>query len=211
MADTTLWREAAPLLLASTSATRRTLLEAAGVPVESEAPDVDERAIESGVLTAGMGTLNQPLGLAKRLAREKALAVSRRHPGRIVVGADQTLACDGKLFHRPADRGAAEAQLVQLAGRIHTLHAGFAVVREGTVLHEGADTARLTMRKLEANQIAAYVDLAGGCVTASVGAYQVEGLGIHLFERIEGEHSTILGLPLLPLLAALRRLGVMAL
>jgi septum formation protein len=211
MAEATLWREAAPLLLASTSPTRRRLIEAAGLPVETEAPGIDERVVEAAVLTAGMGTLNQPLGLARRLAREKALAVSRRHPDRIVVGADQTLACDGKLFHRPPDREAAEAQLARLAGRVHTLHAGFAVARDGAALHEGADTARLTMRKLDAGEIAAYADLAGERVMASVGAYQVESLGIHLFERIEGEHSTILGLPLLPLLAALRRLGVLAL
>jgi septum formation protein len=206
-----LWRDPAPLLLASTSETRRTLLASAGLPVETEAPGVDERAIEDEATGRRAGGPDCAARLARRLACEKALAVSRRRPGRVVVGADQTLACEERLFHKPSDRAAAEAQLAALAGRTHTLHAGVAVARDGGILHESVDVAHLRMRPLAADDIALYAALAGERVTASVGAYRIEGLGIHLFEEVEGAHSTILGLPLLPLLAGLRGLGLLAL
>lgn len=205
-----LWRGKAPLLLASGSATRRGLLEAAGLPVEASAAGVDERAIEADLAGNWPGNAGLAPRLAQRLAREKALAIARRHPGRVVVGADQTLACAGRLFHTPTDLAAAQAQLAQLAGRVHTLHAAFAIARGEQVLHEGIEEARLTMRALGPEAIARYADVAGAGAVASVGGYRIEGLGIHLFERIEGEHSTILGLPLLPLLAALRGLDLLA-
>jgi septum formation protein len=200
---TFLWLAPAPLLLASTSATRRALLEAARLPVEAEAPGVDERAIEAG-------TSEDPRELARRLAAEKALAVSRRRPGRVVVGADQVLELDGEVLHKPADRATAGRQIAQLAGRAHNLHSAFAVAIDGEVRREGLDSARLTMRPLDGHAIDRYLDLAGAAVTQSVGAYQLEGVGIHLFEQVEGNHSTILGLPLIPLLAALRSLGLLA-
>lgn len=200
-----LWRGAAPLLLASTSATRRALLAGAGLAVETCAPGVDERAVEAAC--AGLA----PPELARRLALAKAVAVARARPGRVVVGADQVLACDGVLFHKPADAAAARDQLARLAGRTHALHSAVALVVPGAPADSFVETARLTMRPLDAGRIAAYVAVAGADrVTASVGAYQIEGLGIHLFASIAGEHATILGLPLMPLLARLRDKGLLA-
>jgi septum formation protein len=197
-----IWRGSKPLLLASTSATRRALLEGAGLPVETEAPGVDERPAETAALAEGAG----PVEVARRLACAKALAVSRRRPDRIVVGADQTLDCEGELFHKPAHAVAACAQLARLAGRAHHLHAAAALARDGALLSDVVQGAHLVMRSLRPLAIERYVALAGDGVAHSVGAYQIEGIGIHLFERIEGDHATILGLPLLPLLGALRDL-----
>lgn len=204
-ASPSLWRGEAPLLLASTSPTRRKLLESAGLIVDVQASDVDERAVEAA------GAHDGPPALALRLAREKALAVSRRRPERLVVGADQTLACKGKMFHKPLGRAAAGGQLAALSGRTHVLHSAFALAQGGAVLHHGIEGAHMTMRDLNPEAIELYLDAAGEAAMQSVGAYQVEGLGIHLFERIEGDHTTILGLPLLPLLAALREKGLLAL
>jgi septum formation protein len=199
-----LWRGGLPLLLASTSATRRGLLEGAGLAVETEAPGVDERAVEAAC--AGLA----PEALARRLAAAKAGAVAARHPDRVVVGADQILDCDGTLFHKPADLAAARAQITRLAGRTHALHSAVALGIAGGVVETFVETAHLTLRPLSPEQIAAYANLAGpDTVRASVGGYQVEGLGIHLFSRIAGDHSTILGLPLLPLLARLRDRGLL--
>jgi septum formation protein len=200
---TSLWLGKEPLLLASTSATRRMLLESAGLPVAVEPPGVDERAREGAMP-------GSPQDLARRLAAEKALAVSRREPSRVVVGADQVLALDGEVMHKPENREAARRQLARLSGRTHTLHSAFAIARDGAVLRDGLDTARLTMRMLDDAAVARYLDLAGEDVTQSVGGYRLEGVGVHLFERVKGDHTTILGLPLLPLLAALREMGLLA-
>ena len=202
---TTVWRPAAALLLASTSATRRALLESAALPVETRAPGVDERALEAE--TGGLG----PEALALRLAEAKALAVSRLAPGRIVVGADQVLDLDGQVFHKPENAAGARAHLAALAGKTHALRSAVALARDGAVVAGFVETARLTMRPLDEARIARYVEAAGERVLTSVGAYQLEGLGIHLFERVEGDHSTVLGLPLLPLLARLRDLDLLAL
>ncbi|SFG73915.1 Maf family protein [Methylobacterium gossipiicola] len=197
-----LWRCAAPLLLASTSPTRRALLAGAGLTVETRSPGVDERAIEAACL--GLS----PADLARRLARAKAEAVAASAPGRIVVGADQVLECDGVVFHKPADAEAARAQLGQLAGRTHRLHSAVALIAGEPETF--VETAHLTLRPLQPEAIAAYVALAGPGATASVGGYQLEGLGIHLFSEIAGDHTTILGLPLLPLLARLRARDLLA-
>ena len=157
-------------------------------------PTIDERAIQQG------SGLTAPGDIAALLAREKALSVSMRHPGRFVVGADQTLALGDRLFSKPTGRAQAAEQLRALAGRSHELHSAVAVARDGKILFEAASVARMTMRRLAEAEIEAYLDAAGEAVTSSVGAYQLEGLGIHLFEQIEGDHFTILGLPLLPLL-----------
>lgn len=197
------WTGPAPLLLASTSPTRRLLLESAALPVETAAPDVDERALEAA--SAGLS----PPDLALHLARAKAESVAARHPGRIVLGADQVLDLDGTVFHKPADGASARAQLARLSGRTHALHS--AVVLAGAVEDAFVETARLTLRPLDERAIAAYVDCAGAeRVRASVGGYQLEGPGIHLFESVAGDHSTVLGLPLLPLLARLRAAGLLA-
>jgi septum formation protein len=197
------WTGSAPLLLASTSPTRRLLLESAALPVETASPDVDERALEAAC--AGLS----PPDLALVLARAKAEAVAVRFPGRVVLGADQVLDCDGTVFHKPADAEAARAQLARLSGRTHALHS--AVVLAGAVRDAFVETARLTLRPLDDRAIAAYVECAGAeRVRASVGGYQLEGPGIHLFESVAGDHSTVLGLPLLPLLARLRSAGYLA-
>jgi len=199
-----LWLAATPLVLASASAVRRTLLEAAGIPVEARPAHIDERAIEAAAPSG------DPSAVAALLAREKALRVAADAPGRLVVGADQTLALGRHRFDKPADRAAARAQLQALAGRTHELHAAIAVARNGNVLFEHVGVARLTMRALSEAFLERYLDAAGAAVTASVGAYQLEGLGVHLFDRIDGDHFTILGLPLLPLLAYLRAEGSLA-
>jgi septum formation protein len=197
-----IWRGSVPLLLASTSKTRRRLLASAGLSVDMQAPHVDERAVAE--------TSADPGATACRLAGEKALAVSRLRPGRLVLGADQTLACDGQAFHKPADRAAAREQLIALSGRTHVLHSAFALAEAGMLIHAGVEEAHMTVRALDGEAIDRYLRHAGDAAWASVGAYQVEGPGIHLFERIAGDHSTVLGLPLIPLLAVLRSRALLA-
>lgn len=200
----TLWRGGAPLVLASTSTTRKGLLAGAGLPFEAEAPGVDERALEAGLGGAS------PRDLAQALAREKALAVSRRRPDRLVIGADQTLDLAGVALHRPSDAAEAAEHLLRLSGRSHALHSAVTLARDGEVVDAFAETAHLAVRPLSPAFVAAYLAAAGDGATRSVGGYQVEGLGVHLFERIEGDHATILGLPLVPLLARLRASGMLA-
>jgi septum formation protein len=194
----TLWRGPNLLILASQSRARQMLLKNAGIAFEVTPADIDERHIQqrSGVSAPGE--------IASLLAREKALAVAGQRPGHIVVGADQTLALGSRLFSKPGGRAQAAEQLLALAGHSHELHSAVAVAQEDKILFEHVALARLTMRRLDEAQIAAYLDEAGDAVTSSVGAYQLEGLGVHLFDAIEGDHFTILGLPLLPLLGFLR-------
>jgi septum formation protein len=193
-----LWRGKHPLVLASQSRARQMLLLNAGIDFEAVAADIDERSVQQA------SRLTAPGEIAALLAREKALSVATRHPGKFVVGADQTLALGFRLFSKPANPAQAKEQLRELAGHSHELHSAVAVVRDDDILFESAAIARMTMRQLGEVEIEAYVAAAGEAVTSSVGAYQLEGLGVHLFERIEGDHFTILGLPLLPLLAFLR-------
>lgn len=194
----TLWRGKEPLVLASQSKARQALLANAGIAFESVPADIDERAIQE---SSGLST---PGEVASLLAREKAGAVSSRRQGRYVVGADQTLALGMQTFNKPAGRAQAAAQLRALSGHCHELHSAVAVVRDGKLLFDHVSVARMTMRRLDDTEIETYLTEAGSAVTSSVGAYQLEGLGVHLFEQIEGDHFTILGLPLLPLFAFLR-------
>ncbi|MCP1840522.1 septum formation protein [Bradyrhizobium sp. USDA 4524] len=193
-----IWRGPQKLILASQSRTRKMLLENAGLDFEALPADIDERAVQKN------SGLSAPGEIASLLAREKALFVSRQRPGQYVVGADQTLALGQRMFSKPAGRTQAAEQLALLAGRTHELHSAVSVARDGKVLFGDVSVARMTMRRLAAGEIESYLDHAGEAVTTSVGAYQLEGLGVHLFERIEGDHFTILGLPLLSLLAFLR-------
>ncbi len=194
----TVWREKDPLILASQSRARQMLLQNAGFDFEPVPADIDERKVQKA------SGLSVPDEIASLLAREKARSVSSQKPGRYVIGADQTLALGERLFSKPGGRDQAAEQLRALAGKTHELHSAVAVARDGKILFADISVARMTMRRLGAAEIDAYLDQAGAAVTTSVGAYQLEGLGVHLFERIEGDHFTILGLPLLPLLAFLR-------
>ncbi|MEZ5763120.1 MAG: Maf family nucleotide pyrophosphatase [Xanthobacteraceae bacterium] len=200
----TMWIMDRPLILASQSRSRQTLLAAAGLTFEAMPAQLDERALQAN------SGLTDPSAIAALLARAKAMEVSEKNPDRIVIGADQTLALGEKLFSKPAGRAQAAEQLRQLAGATHQLCSAVAVVRNKEVLFETVSVARMTMRPLTADSIARYLDAAGPAVTTSVGAYQLEGIGVHLFERIDGDHFTILGLPLLPLLAFLRRAKLVA-
>jgi septum formation protein len=199
----TIWRGKAPLVLASQSRARQMLLGNAGLAFEAVPAAIDERTIQqkSGLLKPGE--------IAALLAQEKALFVSSTMPDRYVVGADQTLALGQRLFSKPAGRAQAADQLRALAGNTHELHSALAVARDGKILLSEVSIARMTMRQLSGDEIGTYLDTAGEAVTTSVGAYQLEGLGVHLFDRIEGDHFTILGLPLLPLLAFLRGQGLL--
>jgi septum formation protein len=199
-----LWLRPEPLVLASKSAARRGMLQAAGIPVAAHPADIDERGIEAGSDQAGPGDV------AALLAREKALAVSAAMPDRLVVGADQTLAVGTTRFSKPADRDAARLQLKLLRGRSHELHSAVALVSGGLVVFRANAVATMTMRAFSDETLDRYLDATGAAVTSSVGGYQIEGIGIQLFERIDGDHFTILGLPLLPLLAALREAGALA-
>ncbi len=202
----TFWRAASPLVLASGSATRLGLLRAAGLPVEVIRPQLDERAVEAEFLALG----GRSTGVAAALADAKALAVSPAQPERWVLAADQTLTCDGFAFHKPMDRAGAARQIAALAGRRHELTSAFALAHDGAVVRRGVRSAMLTMRSLSPDYIDAYLAEAGPAATASVGGYLLEGLGAQLFETVEGDHFTVLGLPLLDVLAALRELGLLA-
>jgi septum formation protein len=194
----TIWRGKNPLILASQSRARKMLLANAGIEFEALPADIDERTIQEN------SGLSAPSEIASLLAREKAFFVSSQRSGRFVVGADQTLALGDRLFSKPAGRDQAAEQLRALSGRAHELHSAVAVAQDGKMLFADTSVARMSMRPLREDEINAYLDQAGETVTTSVGAYQLEALGVHLFERIDGDHFTILGLPLLSLLAFLR-------
>ena len=199
-----IWLEQKPLVLASQSAVRRTLLVNAGRVVEAIPADIDERGIQQS------SGLKDPGKIAEHLANEKARHISTRAEGRYVIGADQTLALGEKLFSKPANRAAAAEQIRMLSGDIHELHSAVSVMKDGVPLFSHVGVARMTMRALTGDQVTAYVDAVGDGVTKSVGAYQLEGIGVNLFDRIDGDHFTILGLPLLPLLGFLRSENLLA-
>jgi septum formation protein len=200
---TGLWRGAEPLVLASKSTARQRLLAAAGIPLEIHAAPIDERAVEAPLLASGAGAGV----IAQHLSRAKALHGGMKMPERLVIGADQTLCLDGRVLGKPSGRAAAAEQLFCLSGRTHALYSGCCVVRGAAILFETVGVARLSCRRLSPAFIEAYTKEEGDALLSSVGAYQLEGLGIHLFDAIEGDHATILGLPLLPLLQFLREEG----
>ncbi len=191
------------LILASTSATRRALLSAAGIAHEAIAPGVDETAAKAALADLG------GRALADALAELKAIKISRRHPDALVVGCDQTLERDdGMVFDKPGDAFA--DQLRALAGRTHRLHAAAVVAVDGVAVWRHIETATLTMRALSEAFIADYVAHEGAAVAGCVGGYRIEGRGVQLFDRVEGSHFAILGLPMLPLLGWLRLRGELA-
>lgn len=199
-----MWLADKPLVLASGSRVRRKILQAAGIPLDVHPGDIDERALEQ---SAGPAS---PAEIARLLAGAKAAAVAEKFPGRIILGADQTLAFGDRTFSKPADRVAAREQLIALRGVAHDLHAGVAIQCDGRRLFSHVETARLVMRNFSNSFLEDYLDALGPAVCDSVGGYQLEGTGIHLFERIDGDYFTILGLPLMPLLGFFRDAGYLA-
>jgi len=194
-----LWLAPQPLVLASKSDVRGKILAAAGLRFEIRPSRIDERAVESQSGAADAAAI------ARLLAHAKAAAVATSLRGRLVLGADQTLARGSKRFGKPANRSEAAEQLRALRGRTHELHSALALVRDNEVVFSCVDTARLVMRDFSDRFLSDYLEMAGEAATTSVGGYQLEGIGIHLFERVDGDFFTVLGLPLLPLLAFLRQ------
>ncbi|WP_370200296.1 Maf-like protein [Roseibium sp.] len=192
------------LVLASGSRIRADLLKNAGLDIEVDPADVDERVVESPLLEAGF----PPEDLASVLAEAKANDVSDRRAGDLVIGADQILAFEGERRTKPEDMEAARRQLLAFSGKTHELHSAVVISKDGEAIWRHVSTARLTMRELSPAFIGHYLAAAGEDVLSSVGAYQLESLGVQLFEKIDGDYFTILGLPLLPLLAELRSLKV---
>lgn len=186
------------LILASNSAARKALLRGAGLVFESSPAPIDERTEEAFVLGKG------PAAVARHLAEAKALAVSRLKPRDTVIGADQTLSLEDEIFHKPVGLEAARQQLARLRNRTHRLSSGVALAREGEIVWSHLAEADLTMRDFTDAERDSILETEGAAVLASVGAYRLEGPSVQLFERIGGDYFTILGLPLLPLLAALR-------
>ncbi|RWI22769.1 Maf-like protein [Mesorhizobium sp.] len=191
------------IVLASGSPFRKALLVHAGVPVEAVPAEVDERALEAPLKDSGIS----PEDVALVLAEAKATEVSERKPGALVLGCDQTLSLGDQVFHKPADMEAARRHLLALSGKTHQLNSAVVLARDGAVLWRHVGVASLTMRKLDPAFIGRHLARVGAKALSSVGAYQIEGEGIQLFERIEGDYFTIVGLPLLPVLAKLRELG----
>jgi septum formation protein len=197
---------ASSLILASASPTRAALLRGAGLVFAVEAAAVDEAEIK----TAFHAERRPAADCATALAAAKASRVARRHPGALVIGADQMLVCDDAWFDKPADRAAARAQLLALRGKRHELASAVCVVRDGEKLWHFVDRSTLIMRPFSDAFLEDYLAVAGDDVLGSVGAYRLEALGVQLFAGIEGSHFAILGLPLLPLLDFLRGSGVVA-
>lgn len=191
------------LILASKSAARRAMLTDAAVPFTVQVADVDEEAIKVRLAD------HDAAELAVELARAKALAVSRHDADAWVLGADQTLAFDGGLVSKAKSLAAARERLSAMRGRPHQLHSGAALAHNGQVVWSGADTATLTMRDFSDAFLDAYLTTEGEGLLACVGSYRLEGMGAQLFDRVEGDYFTVLGLPLWPVLAELRRAGVL--
>ena len=191
------------LILASASPFRQSLLTNAGLDFISLKPGIDERQAERPLKQSGA----TPQDVALVLATAKADDVSTRNPGVLVIGSDQTLSLGDEIFHKPADMEAARRHLLKLSGKTHRLNSAVAIVRDGETLWSHVGIARLTMRILDPAFVGRHLARVGARALLSVGAYQIEGEGIQLFEKIEGDYFTIVGLPMLPLLAALRELG----
>lgn len=192
-----------PLILASGSPFRRAMLVGAGLDIVARIPDVDERAVDAPLEHAGLS----PEDRAQVLAEAKALSVSEGEPEALVIGCDQILSLGDEVLHKPADMEEARRRLLRLSGRTHQLSSAVVLARAGEAIWRHVGIAHMTMRSLDPGFVGRHLAQVGDVALSSVGAYQIEGPGIQLFERIEGDHFTIVGLPLLPLLAELRRLG----
>ena len=195
----------AGLVLASGSAARARLLREAGVPFVQDPPEIDEASAKEALRRSAPGAT----AAAMELARLKAAAVAARYADRLVLGADQLLECAGEWLDKPGSRAEARAQLLHLSGRVHRLATAAVLLRNGQVRWSQVETPEVTLRALSPALVDAYLDSAGEGILRSVGAYQIEGLGAQLIERLQGDVFAVLGLPLLPLLGALRREGVL--
>jgi septum formation protein len=179
------------------------LLENAGLEFRIERPDIDERAVEAAL--AGSGAT--PGDVASVLAEAKAVAMSELYPEALVIGSDQTLSLGDELLHKPVDMEAARRQLLRLSGKTHQLSSAVVLAGQGAAIWRYVSVAHMTMRKLDPAYVGRYLSKMGEAALSSVGCYQIEGRGVRLFEKIEGDFFTIVGLPLLPLFAALRDRG----
>jgi len=192
------------LILASASKSRARLLLGAGLSFTTDPADIDEDLVKISYRESGRKAYEAAL----QLAEDKALKVSAKEPDAIVIGADQILHCDGEWFDKPVDRDGLIKQLTTLRGRVHQLVCAVTVAHQGKILWRHYDSTRMTMREFSPAFLDTYVENVGDMVTGSVGGYHLEGYGVHLFEKIEGDYFTILGLPLLPLLGFLRSQGI---
>ncbi|MEI6572088.1 MAG: Maf family protein [Alphaproteobacteria bacterium] len=199
----TIWSAKEPLILASQSTIRAELLKKVGFPFSVETADIDERKIENELNS----DIKTPQKIALALAEAKALAVSQNNPDAWVIGADQTLEFENNILHKVAKRQEAETQLLSMSGKTHELHSAIAVVRQNKTVNISVDTAFLNMRPLSRGDIQTYCDLAGDVLFQSVGCYQFEGLGRHLFASVDGQEDVILGLPLSPIIKFFRSAG----
>ncbi len=193
------------LVLASASASRRRVLEAAGLGFTIDPPRADEEAAKASLRAAGL----KPRDQADALAELKALSISRRRSG-FIIGADQMLAIEGEVLDKPKDMQEARAHLQRLRGKTHELLSAAVVARDGAIIWRHIETPRLTMRAFSDAFIDEYLAAVGEAALSSVGAYQLEGLGAQLFARVDGDFFSVLGMPLLPLLAFLREHGIVA-
>ncbi len=193
----------ASLILASKSASRRAMLDAAGVAYQSIPADIDERAVEAGLA----GTA--PAEVAEALAVAKAAAVAQAHPGALVLGSDSLVVCSGRRFDKPRSREEAAEHLRFFSGNVMELHSAAALVKDGGCEWSHASLARLQVRPLSHEFIEHYLDLEWPAIGHTVGAFRIEGPGVQLFTAIDGDQFTVLGMPLLPLLGALREAGVL--
>ena len=191
------------IVLASASPARSAVLGNAGIEFTTRPANIDERAIEKPLAASG----ELPERIAMALARAKALAAANDQPDALIIGADQILSADGRRWNKPASLVEARDQLMMISGRTHELYSAIAVVRAHKVIGQHGEIAKMTMRHLTRDFVDQYLAEIGTEALSSVGAYQIEGPGIQLFERIEGDYFTILGLPLLPLLGYLREFG----
>lgn len=191
------------VVLASTSPFRAMLLKNAGLDFMASAPEVDERALEEPLLNSGA----TPDDVAQILAEAKAVDVSQRHPGLLTIGGDQTLSLEGSQFHKPQNMDQARRHLLALSGKAHQLNSAVVFARDGQTIWRHVEVAHMHMRELTPEFIGRHLAYVGDIALKSVGAYQLEGQGIQLFEKIDGDYFTIVGLPLVPMLKKLRELG----
>ncbi len=192
------------LILGSASPFRRQLMENAGLTFDVQAARIDERAVEAALEPDA----KDPANIALQLARAKALSISAQTPDAFVIGSDQTMSMDGEIFHKCQSEEEAATQILSMAGRTHELNSAVVISRDQDVVWEHVSVAHMTFRHFDAGFVETYLKLAGKPVLQSVGAYQLEGVGIQLFDKIDGDYFTVLGLPMLPLLDALRKLGI---